>query len=212
MDAMTRVILEGGGVVDKFAGDGITAIWGVPVPRRTDEEVRMDAIKAIRTALRMRSELSRVNAELKRRRFPEIRMAVGLDAGEVIGCCIGTSRRQQYTTVGDTTNTAARLVTVAKTLMKSPASEEACTIVLGGPIVDLIGAEFSLSPLGDHLVKGKRNPVTCYRLNGESVDRAVPEINLRSGERPTASTARLGSPRLTDLLVANPPRLPEERG
>jgi adenylate cyclase len=190
MDAMTRAILEGGGVVDKFAGDGITAVWGVPVPRRSEAEVRMDAIKAIRTALRMRSELARVNAELEKRRFPEIRMAVGLDAGEVIGCCIGTARRQQYTTVGDTTNTAARLVTVAKTLMKSQASEEACTIVLGGPIVDLIGTDFSLSPLGDHLVKGKRNPVSCYRLNGENIEPAVPGIDIPSDERPASSSDR----------------------
>jgi hypothetical protein len=101
---------------------------------------------------------------------------------------IGTARRQQYTTVGDTTNTAARLVTVAEANMKSQAKEEACTIVPGGPIVNLIGADFSLSPLGDHLVKGKRNPVTCYRLNGENIDPAVPEIDLPSGARRISSS------------------------
>ena len=150
----------------------------------------MDATKAVRTALRMRSELTRVNAELKKLGFPEISMALGLDAGEVIGCSIGTARRQQYTTVGDTTNTAARLVTVAKAHMKSQGNEEACTIVLGGSLVGLIGTGFSLSPLGEHLVKGKRNPVTCYSLNDENTGRGMPEIDLPEDERAASSSDR----------------------
>src|SRR5204863_8864625 len=98
------------GTVDKFVGDELMAIWGAPV---THPE---DPLRAVTAALDMIKTLE----ELNRTRLAEdpnvepIRIGIGINTGEAVVGAIGSSKTLQYTVIGDTVNTGARLCSVAK--------------------------------------------------------------------------------------------------
>jgi adenylate cyclase len=175
MDPITRIIGNRGGVIEKFAGDGITAMWGVPVERRREDERKADAVSAVRAALEMRREMESINKRLKALKLPEMRTAVGIYSGPLVSCGIGNIERQQYTTIGNTTNVAARLVTTGKVIMKEQDLEEACAIVIGEPTYNLLENKFEVRELGAHKLKGKEERVCCYWVLGERTERALDE-------------------------------------
>ncbi len=96
-----RLVLERhGGVVEKFIGDAVMAVFGVP---KVHED---DALRAVRAALEMRDELRRLNGELQRDWGVTLAARTGLNTGEVIA---GDPGRGQSFVAGDTVNTASRL-------------------------------------------------------------------------------------------------------
>lgn len=103
-EAMVEVVFEHGGILDKFIGDGLMAIWGTPVQSPDD------AAAAVRAAHRMRRVLDeRINAARARRGDPPLRAGYGIATGRVIAGAIGGARRQDFTVIGDTVNLASRL-------------------------------------------------------------------------------------------------------
>jgi len=166
MAAMTERIDAAGGVVEKFAGDGITAMFGVPVPRKTETEIAADAQAAVRCALALAEALAALNADYRAAGLPEIRMGVGIGTGELVAASVGSADRLQYAVIGDPANTAARLVDVAKEALAVDAAT-ACRTVLGDATRRLLGRRFRLEPLGEVRVKGKTQPVACHLLLGE---------------------------------------------
>ena len=182
MVTMTQLVDDHGGVVERFSGDGILAMFGCPLPRETAEEIEADAANAVRCALRMRAELARLNDAYRRDGLPEIHAAVGIQSGTLVSCCLGSDRRQQYTTMGDTTNTAARFVTVAKSVMKLPgAIETVCAVVVGEPTLALLGGAFDVEPLGPVELKGKRVPTFSFAVVGEASVRTDVAALVREG-------------------------------
>jgi adenylate cyclase len=166
MDAMTRVVDGHGGIVEHFAGDGLLAIWGVPIARRTQREITADAAAAVHCALRMSEEIERLNGYYRQEDLPEMRVGLGIYSGELIGCALGTAERQQYAAIGDTTNTAARLVTVAKDIMKAPGADMICEVVIGNTTQALVGEMFASRALGSFALKGKNQLVECFEIGG----------------------------------------------
>ena len=164
MNVMTKLIDDHGGVVERFSGDGVLAMFGVPVPRETDDEIAADATAAVECARRMAGAQLALNQAYRAANQPEIRFAVGIQSGALVGCSLGNAERLQYTTMGDATNTAARLVTVAKDLMKQPGMIEACRIVIGGQTRTLVGDQFALRPLGFVELKGKHHRTECFAI------------------------------------------------
>jgi len=143
---LADAVLEWGGTLDKFLGDGLMAIWGAPV-RRTD-----DAEAAVSAALRMQQVVRERNE-----RYPAdqaLELGVGLNSGVVIAGSIGNARRTEYTCIGDTVNVASRL----------------CALAAGGEI--LVGEATAghlvhlspLEPLPPARVKGKARPVPLFRV------------------------------------------------
>jgi adenylate cyclase len=167
MERMTHLVDEHNGVVERFVGDGILAMWGVPIARRNAAEIGADAVAAVRCALRMRDGLNELNQFYRDEGLPEMSVAIGIYSGELLGCTLGNAARQQYTTVGDTTNTAARLTTVAKDLMKIPEYESTCEVVVGSTTHVLLGERFIGRPLGAFALKGKSRLVDCFAIDGE---------------------------------------------
>lgn len=100
---MVRIINSHGGVVDKFIGDAIMAVWGAP--RHTDK----DAHNAVRACLEMRKALAALNERRIRRGHTEIFIGIGLHAGTAISGTIGSDERMEYTVIGNTVNTASRI-------------------------------------------------------------------------------------------------------
>ena len=101
--AMTDVIFEHGGTLDKYTGDGLMAIFGAPTATAAD------ALNAVRTAVAMQKRLVTLNVELRNDGYPQIDVGIGLHTGEATIGYIGSERRSEYTAIGDTVNLASRL-------------------------------------------------------------------------------------------------------
>ena len=103
LTAMTDVVVEAGGVVDKYLGDSLMAEFGVPVP------VDDHAVRACRAALRMRDELRRLREGWRKRGMPALHARIGINTGRVLVGNLGSFRMMDYTCMGDQVNLASRL-------------------------------------------------------------------------------------------------------
>jgi adenylate cyclase len=162
MDAMTALIERHGGVVERLAGDCVMAMFGPPVIRQHPHEIEADADAALRFAIQMRQALGQMNAAFLAQRLPAMRVGVGIHSGELVSCSLGNAERQQYATIGDTTNVAARVMEVAKDRLRQPPMEEVCCIAISEATRALLRGPVDLIPLGPVTCKGKRQPVDCY--------------------------------------------------
>ena len=85
------------------------ALFGVPVPHTTQEQIAQDALNAVRAAMGMREALRLLNQGWQAEGKLSAGTRIGIHTGEVITCTIGTADRLEYTVLGDVVNTAARL-------------------------------------------------------------------------------------------------------
>ncbi len=115
-ETMTDCIMEHGGMVDKYIGDAIMAVFGAPLPRTQTEEIQADAIAALHTALEMHERLKALNQQLAAQKLPLIEFGIGIHTGPLIGGTVGNRHRINYSLFGDTVNIAARLESMTKAL------------------------------------------------------------------------------------------------
>lgn len=113
LDVLSQVVLDHGGVIDKFVGDAVVAFWGAPIPRLDDGQRAARAGYAVwQAGEAFRDEVAALLPDL-----PRIgKTRVGLHWGEAVVGNFGGQRRIQYTALGDSMNTAARLEAASKTL------------------------------------------------------------------------------------------------
>ena len=173
MDAMTSLVGVHGGIVEHFAGDGIISVWGIPIARKNQEAIVADAVAAVRCALEMATALHALNLRYEAEGLPPMRVGIGLYSGDLIGCSIGNNERRAYSTIGDTPNTAARLVGVAKDHMKAEGTHITCRVVVGEATLALLGDRFATRPLGSFPLKGKSRPVACHIVDAELAPDAI---------------------------------------
>jgi class 3 adenylate cyclase len=103
LGTMVDVILEHGGTIGEFIGDGILGFFGAPVARDDDTE------RAVACAIHMQRAMEQVNALNQQQALPPVEMGIGIDVGEVVAGSIGSERRSQYTCIGSAVNLAARI-------------------------------------------------------------------------------------------------------
>jgi adenylate cyclase len=163
MEPMTRLIMEHGGVIDDYAGDGIKANFGVPLPRKNEDEVRSDAMNAINCALAMEKEMCRLNAFWSHKGLPAMGTRVGIFTGTVVAGLLGSSKRLKYTTVGDTVNIAARLESYDKEVGK----DALCRILIGEPTLRHVNGQFKTERIGEVSLKGKDERIIVHRVLGD---------------------------------------------
>jgi adenylate cyclase len=108
-DKMSGLIVEHGGLVNKFGGDSILAIFGSPLNPNADH-----AVRAVRTALAMTRELEKFNREQASAWLPEIMIGIGIATGDVVAGNVGSTKRLEYTVIGDAVNVASRLQAMTK--------------------------------------------------------------------------------------------------
>lgn len=101
--AMTEIIFEHGGTLDKYIGDGLMALFGAPT---ASEE---DALNAVKAAITMQKQIKPLNEELRSEGYGEIAIGIGLHTGLATVGYIGSDKRSEYTAIGDTVNLASRL-------------------------------------------------------------------------------------------------------
>lgn len=133
---MSDAILDRGGTLVSFMGDGIMAVFGAPL--EVDDHADR-ALGAAREMLEVR--LPRFNAWLAERGLraadDPFRIGIGLNSGEVMSGTVGSERRVEYTAIGDTTNTAARVETACKACGRQLLLTDATLSALRGPAPDV---------------------------------------------------------------------------
>ena len=144
-DEMRQALERHGGTVEKYIGDAIMAVFGLP---RVHED---DAVRAVRAAFEMQQRLSALNEELESRWGVTVGNRTGVNTGEVVA---GDPTTGQRLVTGDTVNTAARLEQAA------PTDE----ILLGEPTYRLVRHAVEVEPVEPVEAKGKAEPVPAYRL------------------------------------------------
>jgi class 3 adenylate cyclase len=150
--AAVRAALERhGGTVEKFIGDAVMAIFGVPRVREDD------ALRAVRAAVEARDAVRTLGDEVEREWGVRLDARIGLMTGEVV---VGDPSSRQTVATGDTVNVAARL----------EAAAGAREILIGAPTYALVGDAVTASPVEPLVLKGKREPVSAYRLHAVSPD------------------------------------------
>jgi class 3 adenylate cyclase len=145
---VTACIEAEGGIVDKYIGDAVMAVWG-SLEAQTDHPVR-----AVRAARAIAAAVRADNAG----RTPPVRMRIGIHSGPVIVGNIGTSTRMDYTVVGDTVNTAQRLENLASQLLP----EADVAILLSQSTASALPCEIVLVPRGEHLLRGRGGPTQVF--------------------------------------------------
>jgi adenylate cyclase len=154
--AMTDIIFAHGGTLDKYLGDGLMALFGAPT---TTPE---DASNALNAAVAMQRRLLGINIELGQEGFPEVGVGIGLHTGEVTVGYIGSERRSEYTAIGDSVNTAARLESNAKggEILVSDATAKAAR------------SRYKLHPREPITVKNREQPVILWEVDWQKASGA----------------------------------------
>ncbi len=148
LSAMTDIIEQEGGFVDKYIGDAIVAVFGAPA------EDPGHAASAVRAALRCQAKLREMNATVEPFKSRPVGQRIGLNSGEVLVGNIGSRRRFNYTVMGDAVNLASRLEGANK-YFGTPIMASEATVELAGP-------GFAWRELDWIRVKGRDRPVRIF--------------------------------------------------
>ena len=157
-DEMSRIVERHGGVVEHFRGDEVMAIFGVPTVHEDD------ALRAVRTGMAMQRRLAVLNQELRATWGVTLACRIGINTGEVVAGDPGTGRT--FVT-GDAVNLAKRLEQAA-----APGQ-----ILIGMATYPLVRDAVTVSPGEQFSVKGKREPVSAFRL--QDVDATAAGVTRR---------------------------------
>ena len=169
MDGALRLMAEAvhryEGTVNQFLGDGLMALFGAPVA------LEDHAFRGVQAALTIQETLSGYSQHLKGDRGVELHLRLGLNTGLVVVGRIGDDLRMDYTAVGDTTHLASRVQGVA----------EPGTILITEATHRLVEGYVRSEGLGPVSVKGRREPVSVYRVLGRRRGRTRLEVSVDRG-------------------------------
>ena len=145
---LEKPIVENGGIINKYIGDAIMAVFGVPLQSKTH------AYDAWKAAQGMRAELAAFNEEIKKEGRNEIRFGIGLCSGTVLAGNIGTANRLEYTVIGDTVNTASRIESLCKTYKTD--------LLISEQTKELLPDDVSLTFIAESEIRGKEKKIKLY--------------------------------------------------
>ena len=145
---MVDLVFKYQGTLDKFVGDALMAVFGVPLP------LPQAADRAVACALAMQRHLRQMQAAGQ---TPIQGMRIGINTGEAIVGNIGSDKRMDFTVVGDAVNVAARLQELAKEVEADTLISEATFRALEG--------QFKATPEPAVVLRGRKEPTTTYRLD-----------------------------------------------
>jgi adenylate cyclase len=157
---MVTCIDKTGGIVDKFIGDSVMAIWGAPVSTGSPKQ---DALSCVRTALLMRASLKEFNRDRGGDdKKPLIKIGCGINTGDVVAGQIGSTERMEYTVIGDAVNLASRTEGLNKPL--------GTDILITENTWDLVKDYIIAEEMPPVTVKGKEKPIKLFAVINLKVD------------------------------------------
>jgi class 3 adenylate cyclase len=178
LDMMTTTVMEHGGVVDDFFGDGVKINFGVPIPREREEQIRQDAVNAVCCALAMEQKIIALNERMSAQGQQPLRMRIGIHTGPVVAGSLGSADRMKYTTIGDTVNTAARLESFDKDLVIPRLAGMPCRILVGESTLRLVEGKFNVEKVGELSLKGKDQKISAYCVLGAQAEALKPSVSV----------------------------------
>ncbi|MEZ0391863.1 MAG: adenylate/guanylate cyclase domain-containing protein [Pseudobdellovibrionaceae bacterium] len=149
-EIMVRIINRNHGVVDKFIGDAIMAVWGAP------QSSEKDTSHALKACLEMRQALAALNNKREARGQMPLLIGMGLHTGPVISGTIGSTERLEYTVIGDTVNLTSRIESATK--------EFGLDLLVSESIYTKLQTEFLMEPIGEVQLRGKSEPMNLYKV------------------------------------------------
>jgi adenylate cyclase len=150
LTAMTDIVFENGGTLDKFIGDAVMAVFGSPLYDKDH------AIKAVRTGWQMQKKLDELNAKWAQEGKKTLKIGVGVNSGSVVAGNMGSMRRMEYTVIGDTVNLASRLESLNKELSTS--------FLISENTHALVRDRIKSKMYTDIKIKGKEDHLTVYEV------------------------------------------------
>jgi len=155
---MTDIIIEEGGIVDKYMGDAIMAFWGAPL-KQPDH-----AVRACKTNLKMLDRLTELQKDWSKRGIPVLYIGAGLNTGYCVVGNMGSTQRFDYTAMGDTVNLGSRLEGVNK--------QYGTTTLISESTHSVVKDHFATRKLDRIKVKGRDAPITIFELLAEKATTA----------------------------------------
>ncbi|MGB2926590.1 MAG: adenylate/guanylate cyclase domain-containing protein, partial [Limnothrix sp.] len=172
-ESMVEAVFKHKGTLDKYIGDAIMAVFGSPMP------LKDHAWESLQTALEMRTRLADFNARRLGDGKEQIQIGIGINSGYVISGNIGSSKRMEFTAIGDGVNLSARLETASK--------QYGCDIIISENTYQHCSDLVTVRELDRIRVKGKNEPVSIYELVALASDSITPKqeqvIELYEGAR-----------------------------
>ena len=159
---MVDCIQQEGGMLDKFIGDAIMAIFGTPFPHGDDED------RSVRAAIAMLTELAVYNQERKDHGKLPIEMGVGINTGIIVSGNIGSPKRMDFTVIGDGVNLAARLESACK--------QYAARLLISENTFKKLRGIYQAREIDLVVVKGKTEPVAVYELIDYHTEETFPNL------------------------------------
>ena len=151
-----KCIAKHNGIINKYIGDAIMAMFGAPIKSETHAQ---DAYLA---ALDMRHSLAALNEELCAEGKSPLRFGIGIHTGKVFAGTIGASDRMEYTIIGDTVNTASRMESLCKTYKTDILLSEATVLQLGKNL-----QESKVNFFDEASIRGKEDKIRVYTINSD---------------------------------------------
>jgi adenylate cyclase len=170
LQTMTEVVNAHKGIVNKFGGDSLLAVFGTPLKPASDP-----AQCAVDTARDMLQALQTFNGAQRQRGEPALRIGIGIATGPVVAGNVGGQERLEYTVIGDPVNLASRLETLTKSTGAS--------VLIDGPTTEAL-PHSELTPIGDIDVRGKEEPVPVYTLTAHLAGRSIHGHMYADDEKP----------------------------
>jgi adenylate cyclase len=169
LTAMTDIIHEEGGTVDKYEGDAIIAFWNAPL------EQPDHAVRCVRAVLRCQAKLAQMRPLLRESMGRDLKMRVGVNNGQAVVGNMGSHSRFDYTMIGDAVNLAARLEGINK--------QFGTYILISQSTMEQMAGAFPVREISRVAVVGRREPVIVYEpLMSESIDQPQKEKLTRFSE------------------------------
>ena len=166
---MSEAILDHGGTLVAYMGDGIMAVFGAPLEQDDHADRGLDAARD------MLARLEGFNAWLRESGLHEgFKMGIGLNTGPVMSGHVGSERRLEYTALGDTTNTAARLEGMTKGTPYQLYVADSTRERLRRPADDLV-------PVGEFEVRGRKATIKLWSLREPGEPSPAPEQAVEAG-------------------------------
>lgn len=160
----SQTIREHGGVVDKYIGDAVMAVFGIPIKRTELAQIQADAQQAIAASLTILERLKTLNATFQQEGYPPIHVGFGIHTGPVIAGSLGGANRLNYSIVGDTVNIAARLEPMNKALT----GNNPYPILISETTWHHSQTHYDAHCVGDLQLRGRQGTTKVYAIAGKS--------------------------------------------